>query len=270
MCWHVQAIDIAQHDRFQRSRQKQDASQGRQHAQQAPHDSRVLAPHYSLPPTGNGTHESQAPSRVLGQAGGGVGGEGSRHEGCPVRRQHARLACVEAGSPVGGQERAPHTREPHTNTSLCRGSCGEEESRHTADATAAEATAPHAAVPHARLDQEADARLDRQPREPSHLHITIAKALKKRTYHALFVAQSLLDMVQKEKQGGKGGAEESDADGTPRDALALDGVAVAEMMVTLVAEWLRELFAAHLLWSIPHPSPSSLKLKARPPSPPSD
>ena len=119
---------------------------------------------------------------------------------------------------------------------FCGGECGQGDSRHAPDATA----------PHGR---DAHARHDGQPRESSHLHITIAKELKKSTYHALFVAQSLLDMVHKEKRGGHGGAEESDA--LPLDGLALDGVAVAEMMVTLVAELLRELFAAHLHWSNP-------------------
>jgi hypothetical protein len=60
-------------------------------------------------------------------------------------------------------------------------------------------------------------------------------------------------MVQKERQLGDGGAEESGA--LPLDAQAVDGAAVAEMMVTLVAEWLRELFAAHLHWFNPPPPP---------------
>ena len=145
------------------------------------------------------------------------------------------------------------------DSDFCGGECGQDDSRHAhPDATAAHATDAHAPQ-------------DGQPREPSHIHITIAKELKKNTYHALFVAQSLLDMVQREKRGRDGGAEESDAlaldaggaeesdaaalHELPLDALTVDGVAVAEMMVTLVAELLRELFAAHLHWSNPPPPP---------------
>ena len=117
----------------------------------------------------------------------------------------------------------------------CGGECGEEERQDAGEA---------------RLVEHLVLRAHHYPApDPSHLHITVAKELKKSTYHALFVAQSLLDMVHKEKRGGDGGAEESDA--LPLDGLALDGVAVAEMMVTLVAELLRELFAAHLHWSNP-------------------